>query len=406
MSAGASYIRAGWLLDGSGGPPLRDALLTIAGGRFAGVQKYAHATPPPADRLTDLSPCTVVPPFVDSHVHLSFSGTADRQARQWQRSADYRRIRPLIARHLRAAFAHGVLALRDGGDAHGHVLRYLQEDKVREASPLMVVTTGRAWHRAGRYGGFLGRHPAAGESLARACELDQDAADQVKVINSGVNSLQNFALQTLPQFTGDELREVVRLAAAKGRRVMVHANGELPVRLAVEAGCHSIEHGYFMGRNNLELMAAKGVAWVPTLVPLETFATQLAQENRRSELSVARRTLQHQLEQVALANEMGVTIALGTDAGSIGVHHGQAVAAELRLLGKAGLTLGEAIRCAAWNGSQLLGLADRLGCIAEGRPAHFLVLRGRPDHFPDNVPPLEEIYLLGHPCLGERPHPD
>ena len=99
-----------------------------------------------------------------------------------------------------------------------------------------------------------------------------------------------------------------------------------------------------------------------------------------------------------MARELGVTIALGTDAGSIGVLHGEAVGEELRLLLKAGCTLAEAIRCATWNGARLLGVDDHLGLIARNRPAHFLVVRGTPSQLPRKISCLQAIYLNGSPC--------
>ena len=181
----------------------------------------------------------------------------------------------LIAQNIRSAFRHGVLAVRDGGDAHGHVLRYMQENEGRGKDPVLVKTAGRAWHQPGRYGSMLGRHPGGAETLASAFAQGPDPVDQVKVVNSGPNSLRAFARETPPQFTVDEMKELVRLAGQRGRKVMVHANGELPVRLALEAGCHSIEHGYFMGRENLALMAEKGAVWVPTLAAMKSCAEHL-----------------------------------------------------------------------------------------------------------------------------------
>ena len=413
MAEGMKYIHAGWLIDGSGGPARQDVLLAIAGNRVAAVNPFDRGAPPPAGLLTDLSGCTLLPPLVDSHVHLALSGTIDPEARRLQLTAGYDAIRPLIAQNIRAAFAHGVLAVRDGGDAQGHVLRSMRENEGEGRAPVLVKTTGRAWHQPGRYGGRLGRHPGPGETLASAFAKDPDPADQVKLINSGANSLRIFARETPPQFTLDEMRAVVRLAGAQGRKVMVHANGALPVRLALEAGCHSIEHGYFMGRDNLALMAAKGTVWVPTLAAMKACAEHLAPAERKKDPDIARRTLQRQLEQVALARELGVTIAVGTDAGCSGVPHGEAVGEELRLLLKAGCTLPEAIRCATWNGSCLLGVEEYPGCIAPNRPAHFLVVRGTPSQLPRKISSLQAIYLNGSPCQGifpqvlicEKPYP-
>lgn len=362
-------------------------MLTIVSGRFAA--------------LDTLDRSTLLPPLVDSHVHLSLSGTIDQGARQRQREAGYESIRSRIARNIRYAFSHGVLAVRDGGDAHGHVLRYVRENCGRDREPVTVKTTGRAWHQPGRYGSIIGRALGTNETLAGAFARDPDPVDQVKVINSGPNSLSTFARQTPPQFDPDSLRELVRLARQQGKKVMVHANGELPVRLALEAGCHSIEHGYFMGRKNLALMAAKGTVWVPTLLAMKACAEHLDRSDRKNDPAIAQRTLLHQLEQIAMARELGVTIALGTDAGSIGVLHGQAVSEELRLLLKAGCTLAEVIRCSTWNGARLLGMDDNLGLIAKNRPAHFLVARGTPSHLPRKLSYLEAIYLNGSPCPKE-----
>ena len=396
-----TYIHAGWLIDGSGEPARKDTLLTIAHGRFAAVDTFDRSTPPPAQLLTDLSHCTLVPPLVDSHVHLRLSGTIDQEARQRQLTAGYESIRPLIARNIRYAFSHGVLAVRDGGDAHGYVLRYVRENGGRGKEPVLVKTTGKAWHQRGRYGSMIGRHPGIDETLATAFAKDPDPGDQVKVVNSGTNSLSVFARETPPQFTLGEIQELVRQAGRQGKKVMVHANGELPVRLALEAGCHSIEHGYFIGRENLELMAARGVTWVPTLGAMKACAAYLARGDSKNSPAIALRTLQNQLEQVALARELGVTIALGTDAGSIGVIHGEAVSEELRLLLKAGCSLAEAIRCVTWNGASLLGVDDHLGLIARNRPAHFLVVRGTPSQLPRRISSLQAIYLDGSPCRKE-----
>jgi imidazolonepropionase-like amidohydrolase len=395
------YIRAGWLIDGSGGPPRKDALLAITGGRFAAIGPFARSSTPPAALLTDLSHCTLVPPLVDSHVHLCLSGTIDPEARRRQMAAGFEAARAQIARNIRYAFSHGVLAVRDGGDAHGHVLRYVREHCGREREPVTVQASGRAWHQPGRYGRMIGRQPGAGETLARAFAGEADPVAQVKVINSGPNSLSVFARQTPPQFALDELRELVRLAEQLGRKVMVHANGELPVRIALAAGCHSIEHGYFMGRENLARMAEQGTAWVPTLAAMKACAEYPATGDPKNNPAVARRTLRHQLEQIATARELGVTIALGTDAGSSGVLHGEAVSEELRLLLQAGCTLAEAIRCASWNGACLLGVDKHLGLLANNRPANFLVARGTPSQLPRKLSYLQAIFLNGSPCPKE-----
>ena len=161
---------------------------------------------------------------------------------------------------------------------------------------------------------------------------------------------------------------------------MVHANGVQPVKMAVEAGCSSIEHGFFMGHDNMHRMADTGVVWIPTAVTMKAYSDYLKRQGHRSDPSfaeVSRRNLDHQLAQIAAARELGVILATGTDAGSPGVHHGYSLKEEIQLFMAAGYSLEGAICCASRNGAQLMGLRDR-GEIAAGMRADFLAVAAQP----------------------------
>ena len=86
----------------------------------------------------------------------------------------------------------------------------------------------------------------------------------MKIVNSGLNSLKVFGKQTPPQFGAEEMRAAVKTAKSFGLKTMVHANGKLPVKIAVDAGCDSIEHAFFMGAESLYRIAERGAIWVPT----------------------------------------------------------------------------------------------------------------------------------------------
>ncbi|MBE0585860.1 MAG: amidohydrolase family protein, partial [Desulfofustis sp.] len=265
---------------------------------------------------------------------------------------------------------------------------------------VLVKRSGQAYYRQGRYGRLIGGRPIEERSLAERFDRDRQPFDQVKVVNSGLNSLTEFGRETAPQFSAAELGELVVRAHARGCKVMVHANGRLPVRAAVEAGCDSVEHGYFMGRENLELMAQRGTFWVPTMFTMKAYADYAENYRGVADRRVILKTLDHQLEQVAFARQCGVRVALGTDAGSAGVLHGEAVVEEMKLLIKAGFRLEEAICCATEHNALLLGLEREWGRITRGKPAHFLVTRGTPAQLPRKLSYLEAIYL------GGRPSPD
>ncbi|MCP4342279.1 MAG: amidohydrolase family protein [Desulfobulbaceae bacterium] len=401
MSA-TTYILTGWLIDGSGGPIQEKMLLKIVDGRFTAIEQYKPETVPESFGITDLSHCTIMPPLVDSHAHLFMSGTIDKRIRDWQLVAGYDELRPVIGRHLHYLFSHGVLAVRDGGDRGGFALRYRSEKEMHKGIVLKVA--GRAWHQKGRYGTLIGRHPGENEKLAEAYGEENDVVDQVKLVNSGLNSLKIFGRETPPQFSREEIAEVVAAAEQQDRKVMVHANGRQPVRLAVEGGCHSIEHGFFMGRENFELMAEKGTFWVPTLFTMKAYGANINYAQAGADPQVIEKNLNHQLEQLAMARELGVKVALGTDAGSLGVLHGESMAEEMKLYKKAGYSLAETVQCATSNGARLLGIDD-FGLLEVGKTATFLVTRGAPAQLPRKLSYLEAIYLSGVPSELYRKNP-
>jgi imidazolonepropionase-like amidohydrolase len=299
-------------------------------------------------------------------------------------------VRRVIQENLREHLRHGVVAVRDGGGCRGNTLRFAKSNQER-GQPVRLLAAGRAWHRAGRYGRLIGRPPARGLALAEAIRQDAEPADHVKIVNSGLNSLTEYGSQTDPQFGLGEMSAAVQAAAARGLPVMVHANGEAAVRIAIMSGCRSIEHGFFMGRENLARMADGGVTWVPTAVTMQAYAGYYRQVGKKPD--VALRTLDHQLEQLAMARRLGVNVALGTDSGSPGVHHGAAVIAELNLLMQAGFTLEEAVRCASYNGAQLVGATS--GLLEKGSPATFIAVNAEPSGLPRGLRHIRGVFVDG-----------
>jgi imidazolonepropionase-like amidohydrolase len=377
----SGHILVGWLVDGSGESIRRQILMKVAGDTLAG---WGPATSKDLEvaGLEDLSAFTVLPGLVDAHVHLSMSGTEDAEKRRLQLDASFADTLPTIQDHIAQSVARGVVALRHGGDRAGHGLRYKSEFHV-DGLPVALRVTGQAWHAPGRYGKLIGRSPRSGERLAGAVMRSWAGNDHIKIVNSGLNSLNRFGLETEPQFGLEELAETVKRAHASGRKVMVHANGRIPSGLAIEAGCDSVEHGFFMGKENLEKMADRGTVWVPTVSPMAAHAQKFRRVSQDSE--VAKKNLDHQLEQIRLARELGVVIAAGTDAGSAGVNHGEALVTEMRFLMSAGFTLEETVRCASAHGAALLEVDDHAGVLAPGNPATFVAVKGTPEKVLDGL---------------------
>lgn len=386
---GTGGCRAGWLINGRGEPVCGATALQWRQGRVVSMEERGSSSPEEGaagqgeEEWVDLSDCTVLPGLVDAHVHLFMEATADPARRKLQLGTTYEERRPVMALHKEQMARAGIVAVRDGGDYGGFALRFrheLRESDDASTTAVAIRAAGRAWRAAGRYGKLIGRPPRPGESLAEAVQRDLAAerrADLVKIAQSGVNSLDDFGKVTRPQFTVEELRGAVHVAHSHGRSVMVHANGPEPVGRAIDAGCDSVEHGYFATLDVLGRAPEVGTVWVPTLAPMWAISEAAGVSSKQRD--VARRTLEQQMETVGRAVRAGVTIAAGSDAGGQGVAHGAGLWAELWLLRQAGLSVAQVVGAATIAGARLLGLEDLSAGLRVGGPASFIAVQGSPE---------------------------
>jgi imidazolonepropionase-like amidohydrolase len=165
------------------------------------------------------------------------------------------------------------------------------------------------------------------------------------------------------------------------------------VKIAVEAGCHSIEHGFFMGKDNLRLLADKWIYWVPTVGTMKAYAEQIQKGTRQADIAL--RNLDHQLGQMRIARKLGVPMAIGTDCGSLGVHHGAAFSEEMKLFIEAGYTLPEAVYFATLNGAKLLGIDDEIGSLQVGKRATLIVVKSSLQTLLEALKRPERVYCGG-----------
>jgi imidazolonepropionase-like amidohydrolase len=117
-----------------------------------------------------------------------------------------------------------------------------------------------------------------------------------------------------------------------------------------------------------------------------------------------KKMLAEQLAQLRLARELGVTTAVGTGAGNVGILHGESMVEEMKLFIKAGYSLAEAICCASENGAGFFNM-ENLGTLRVGRKATFLISRGGASQLPRKLSYLESIYVDGAPSSAYRKNP-
>ena len=283
---------------------------------------------------------------VDTHVHLSLGGDPVANA----------------GLHLAA----GVAAVRDAGDRDGCLAG------IAWPEPLKVVRTGPALFKNGFYGSFIGDN----RELSLAEKISSTPDGFVKVLLTGLVSFDEYGRIGPRQWNFDELKEIVRLAAQAGRRVMVHVNSDAACRDAVRAGAASLEHGYFIAPDTLQLMAEKEVFWTPTVAAMANQVNDPAGRFTPAQVAIIERNYKRHLEMIAYAHEIGVRLTIGTDSGSYNVPHGASFRREMELFVEAGIPVFEVLRIASINGRQLLGLvSEPLVEVVPGcQPADFLEL--------------------------------
>lgn len=373
-----AVLRAGLLIDGTGGSPVENVSISIKKGIIRHISPDCGTPSRTSRDVTeiDCSNLTILPGLIDCHVHLAldginFGGSLER----WD---DEEALSQHLAESLENTLRSGVLAVRDGGDRR---LIGLRAHRLAESTVVLplISATGGALRKKGSYGSFLGKGPAVPDMKTMVLEMAAAGAAQIKVLVSGIVSFREYEKVGPLQFSLEELALLVTEAHSLGLKVMAHASSDEGVALAVRCGVDSLEHGYFISKDTLARMAEKGTTWVPTIIPVAAQTREpLKHHYNLSQLGIIERTYRRQQMMVEAAHRLGVTIGVGTDAGAAGVRHGNSYIEELKLLAEAGLPLAGVIRAATANGAAVLGLEKEMGIVAPGIPAYLIGVRGNP----------------------------
>lgn len=323
-------ITGGRVIDGFGGDPLEQGVVLIEDGRVTQVGDARSVRVPREAEVIDAGGHTVLPGIVDCHVHGTYRARDMRQ--HLLNTPTYNVLRSTHI--LEETLACGVTTARDMGGADAGFREAIEDGFI--AGPRLLISLVMISQTGGHGDYWL---PAGMRIPKRAWLPDPVAdgvdnvrrlvrhvlgagADFVKICSTG--GITSFADSwDEPQFTVEELRVAVTEAAAKGKRVAVHAEGIDGIRSALEAGVHSIEHGWFLDEECIDRMLEQGTWWVPTLalVPMSVERRkadpqwgnqQIGQEDTKD----AEINDRMQREQKAVWREAvrrGVKIAMGTD---------------------------------------------------------------------------------------------
>ena len=372
------WLVGGQVYDSTSGS-FRRADIGIDGGRITAVRPDARRAG--ADDVVDVSGSYLLPGLIDCHVHLTQPTDAGDPAAAAGRSDAAVALYTAAAaeRTVRA----GITTVRDVGgwnyvemDVRDAIRAgVLRGPRLFLAGKLLSITTSTADYYPGMY------DVADGPDAVRAAARRQlgRGADLVKVMATGAMLSSESEDSRAIQFTLDELRAAVEIAHDNHKHVAAHCHALRGIENAVEAGVDSIEHCTFADDVVLRRMAERGTVLVPTICAGELLF--------RDESVVATMPA-HLLERMAAfndvhaaavrrAHELGVTIAMGTDAGTPGNHHGMNAHECVLLVEQCGLTPAESIASATVDAARLLRQPD-LGSLREGAFADVIVTRGNP----------------------------
>jgi imidazolonepropionase-like amidohydrolase len=376
-------IRAAQILDGRGGPPVRDGAVLIRGDK---IERIGRAADLKADQVIDLGTATLLPGLIDLHTHLT-----DEVGTNWEsalltttpgRAAIYGAV------NARTTLMAGFTTCRDMGPTWPYVdvdLRYAI-DKGSVPGPRLQV--------AGNYVSATG---GAGDARQFSIYVDvpivRNLADGVDQVRQAVRTnfkhgadftkiLATGAVMSkgIPpgaqQYSDAELAVAVEEANRWGRFVAAHAHGAEGIKAALRAGVRTVDHGSMLDEPGARLLKEKRAYFAPTLYVGHSILNDHQALNipeHQVERERGMRGTQERAFKLALAHSL--PIAFATDAGVF--PHGQN-AREFKIRVDLGQTPMSAIESATRVAAEAMGWEDRVGTLQAGRYADLIAVAKDP----------------------------
>jgi imidazolonepropionase-like amidohydrolase len=349
----------GRLIDGSGARPVKNAVVLIKGKRivFAGPRRKV-AIPRNARRI-DSHGGTILPGVINTHAHQVIDES-----------------------NLRAWLLGGVTTVRDLGSGPDYEWAFSERDRMnRSARTARLLAVGPIVTVPGGYpeaiwgGGGL-EVTSVADAGAQVDRLIHAGCDTVKI---SLESGQLFGRDGLPMLSPAEVKAIVEVAHAHGKRVSAHAMVTKDIERAVDGGVDEIAHfdTENIPQSLVKRMVAAHIDWVPTLELLHLVRAPLGGDGLKRFV------------------RLGGIVALGTDYMGAGpdlpydlgmpVH-------ELVYMDEFGLTPMQVIKAATSNAAYAVGHPE-LGLLKRGKIADVIVVKGNPLK---NLEVMRNVKLVVH----------
>ncbi|ARP83498.1 hypothetical protein CAL12_23525 [Bordetella genomosp. 8] len=379
------------LIDGTGGPAIENGNMRIADGRVVAVWQ-GKARPAvaeaPADEAVDTRGATIMPGLIDTHCHISYGEGRAAEEIDVYGGAEWAAVRAVW--NAGKVLQSGVTTICDPGSTW-NVAVTCRDAILNGMYPGPRVAAGGRHISAD--GGFADYFPswlgmpvsAEGVLCHNRDDMLQEVRRQVKnrvdvVKISGDSQAQESNLDAGPCFTADEMTAIVQMSHQLGRKVTIHARYAGTVAMAARAGVDWLIHASYMKAEDVGMVRDLGIPICPTM----TFAANIVQHGR--DVGVDPNYIEHKRRELdALVRihtrciEAGIPMMMGSESGFAVTPYGEWHSRELELMVELlGMRPMDAIVAATANNARALGWEDRVGTLAPGRWADFLVVDGDP----------------------------
>jgi imidazolonepropionase-like amidohydrolase len=393
-------IYDGTLIDCVTAEPKHHAAVLVRKAKIEAIGRAGELAVPADAQYIDARGKTILPGLIDSHIHITGNGDPNI-LRRMKKTIPYQAIESTL--NARALLEAGFTSIRDAGSS------FLLDIGLREAvndgivpGPRMKVS-GKGLSITGGHGDnffppeieFSGRYVVDSPDEARKAAREQlrAGADCIKVCATG-GVMSEKDEPTARGLTVDEMRAAIEEAHNVGAKTLAHAQGNQGIKNAIIAGIDSIDHGFYLDDEAIEMMIARGVFLVPTLAAVHHIVVN-GERMGIPEYGVrkAREAQEAHIESFKKALAAGVKIAMGTDAATPFNFHGKN-ALELELMCNAGMTPAQALLSTTKMGAELLGTLDKVGTVEPGKLADIILVSGDPLADVRVLQPAENIQLV------------
>ncbi len=400
ISAQDIYLQCGNIVDTESGKILKEKTIVVSGNKIKSIQN-GFVNGSGDDQTIDLKSKTVLPGFIDMHVHIEGESSPTRYIERFTKNPSDIAFQSTV--YAERTLMAGFTTVRDlGGSGVNIALRnainkgVVKGPRIFTAGKTIATTGGHGDPTNGMREDLRG-DPGPKEGVVNSPEdakkavrqRYKDGSDVIKITaTGGVMSVAKNGQN--PQFTIEEIKAIVATAKDYGMLTAAHAHGDEGMRRAIVAGIKTIEHGTLMEEETMDLMVKHNTYLVPTIsagkaaakmADIPGFLPPVVAKKAREIGPVSQITF-------GKAYKKGVSIAFGTDAGVS--PHGEN-GKEFGFMHEAGMPIMKTIQAATITNADLLGMADELGKLKEGFIADIVAVDEDPTK---NVNTLENAVFV------------